>query len=274
MSPTGRPEGEYRSAQREQGSTSAIARTFAPDLLAGRVALVVGGSSGIGAAIAAGLGAVGAVVTVTGATQAEADAARARADFAGRDALVLDVRDDGAVRRVIDDLPRLDVLVNCAGIIRRGAEHEVAVFEEVLAVNLSGTMRCCAQARDKLRMGADKTGGVIVNTASMLSFQGGGAVPAYSASKGGVAQLTKSLAIAYAAEGIRVNAVAPGWVRTMLTQPLQDDGTRTAAIVARTPLGRWAEPGDIAGAVVFLCSPAAAFITGVVLPVDGGYLIA
>jgi len=253
---------------------SAVARTFQPDLLSGRVALVVGGSSGIGAAIADALAAVGAVVTVTGATPGEVDAVRARADFAGRDALALDVRDDDAVRRVIADLPRLDVLVNCAGIIRRGEEHAVAVFEEVLAVNLTGTMRCCAHARDKLRMGGRDAGGAIVNTASMLSFQGGGAVPGYSASKGGVAQLTKSLALAYAADGIRVNAVAPGWVRTSLTQPLQDDAQRSAAILARTPLGRWADPADVAGAVVFLCSPAAAFITGAVLPVDGGYLAA
>jgi NAD(P)-dependent dehydrogenase (short-subunit alcohol dehydrogenase family) len=100
----------------------------------------------------------------------------------------------------------------------------------------------------------------------------GGLVPAYSASKGGIAQLTKSLAIAYAYDGIRVNAVAPGWVRTSLTQPLQDDPGRNAAVLARTPLGRWAEPADIAGAVVFLCQTAARFVTGVVLPVDGGYL--
>jgi NAD(P)-dependent dehydrogenase (short-subunit alcohol dehydrogenase family) len=108
----------------------------------------------------------------------------------------------------------------------------------------------------------------------MLSFFGGGLVPGYSASKGGVAQLTKSLAIAYAADAIRVNAVAPGWIATPLTRSLQDDPERSGAIVARTPMGRWGTPADVAGPVLFLASAAAGFVTGVVLPVDGGYLIA
>jgi NAD(P)-dependent dehydrogenase (short-subunit alcohol dehydrogenase family) len=108
----------------------------------------------------------------------------------------------------------------------------------------------------------------------MLSFFGGSLVPGYSASKGGIAQLTKSLAIGWAAEGIRVNAVAPGWIATPLTQALQDDPARSAPILARTPMGRWGRPEDIIGPVQFLCSPAAAFVTGTVLPVDGGYLIA
>ena len=249
-----------------------IAQTFCNDMLAGKVALVVGGGSGIGAAIARGLADAGAVVTVTGATPEEAAAARAAPDFAGRDAIALDVRDERAVRALIDDLPRLDVLVNCAGVIRRDAEHGLATFEEVLAVNLTGTMRCCSLARGKLAATHGRDGGAIVNTASVLSYQGGARVPAYSASKGGVAQLTKSLALAYAADGIRVNAIAPGWVRTSLTQALQEDAVRSDAIVARTPLGRWAEPVDVAGAAVFRCSPAAGFVTGAIVPVDGGYL--
>jgi len=240
-----------------------------PELYAGKVALVVGGTTGIGAAIADALTGLGAVVTVTGATVAECDAARASPRFRCRDAVVLDVRDDVAVSALIADLPRLDALINCAGVIRRGAEHDVAVFEDVLAVNLTGTMRCCTHARAKLKA----AGGAIVNIASVLLFFGGGMVPGYSASKGGVAQLTKSLAIAYAPDAIRVNAIAPGWVTTPLTQALQDDPQRSAAILARTPLARWATPEDIAGAAIFLCSGAARFITGAVLPVDGGYMV-
>jgi NAD(P)-dependent dehydrogenase (short-subunit alcohol dehydrogenase family) len=234
-----------------------------------RRVLVSGGTSGIGAAIARAFAAAGAEVSATGATEAEAQAAGAREDMAGIACSALDVRDAAAVAERVAALGELDVVVNCAGIIRRGAELEPEAFEQVVDINLNGTMRVCAAAR----AGLAARRGCIVNTASMLSFFGGGLVPGYSASKGGVAQLTKSLAIAYAADGIRVNAVAPGWIATPLTQALQDDAARSAPILARTPLGRWGTPEDIAGPVLFLASPAARFVTGVVLPVDGGYLI-
>ena len=234
-----------------------------------RQVLVSGGTSGIGAAIARAFAAQGDQVRVTGATAAESDAAAARPDMAGIRCCVLDVRDAAAIQPFIDTLGPLDVLVNCAGVIRRGQEHDPAVFAEVLAINLTGTMQLCTAAR----AGLAQRRGSIINTASMLSFFGGGLVPAYSASKGGVAQLTKSLAIAYAPDGIRVNAVAPGWIATPLTQALQDDVARSAQITSRTPLGRWGRPEDVAGPVLFLASAAAAFVTGVVLPVDGGYLV-
>jgi NAD(P)-dependent dehydrogenase (short-subunit alcohol dehydrogenase family) len=233
------------------------------------LAVVVGGTSGIGAAIAQALQASGRQVIATGATDAEVQ--RAVNDSAMQQVQLrqLDVRNNDAIQSLFNELPRLDVLVNCAGVIRRGAELDPTVFAEVLDINLNGTMRCCTAARPLLA----QSRGCIVNTASMLSFFGGGLVPGYSASKGGVAQLTKSLAIAYAAEGIRVNAVAPGWIATPLTQALQDDPERSGAILGRTPLGRWGKPDDVADPVMFLASPAARFITGVILPVDGGYLI-
>jgi NAD(P)-dependent dehydrogenase (short-subunit alcohol dehydrogenase family) len=244
--------------------------TFRDDVLAGRVALVVGGTGGIGEAIGDALAVCGAEVTVTGATALEAEAARVKPGFAGRDALALDVRDMAAIGALVGNLLRLDIVVNAAGVIRRDAEHDPVIFADVVDINLTGAMRLCTAARPLLA----KSRGCIVNVASVLAFFGGARVPGYSASKGGIAQLTKSLAIAYAQDRIRVNAVAPGWIATALTQALQDDHERSAAILARTPLGRWGKPGDVAGTVVFLCSPAAEFVTGAIIPVDGGYLAA
>ncbi|MGC2787499.1 MAG: SDR family oxidoreductase [Roseiarcus sp.] len=230
--------------------------------------LVVGGTSGIGAGIARGFLSEGAQLIVTGATAAEAEAARVSLE--GAQTRVLDVRDAEAVQRTVGDLRSLDHLVYAAGVIRRGEEHDPKVFDMVLDINLHGAMRVAAAARPILARGT----GTILNIASMLSFFGGALVPGYSASKGGIVQLTKSLALAYAADGLRVNALAPGWIATPLTQALREDPARSEAILSRTALRRWGEPQDIAGAAVFLASPLAAFITGVVLPVDGGYLVA
>jgi len=236
----------------------------------GRGVMVVGGTSGIGRGIAEAFAAAGSSVIATGATTQEVAAARQGTALPNLDFVQLDVRSDEAVAAHFAAVESLHILVNCAGVIKRGEEHDPKVFAQVLDINLNGTMRTCSAARELLKA----SGGCIVNTASMLSFFGGGLVPGYSASKGGVAQLTKSLAIAYAADGIRVNAVAPGWIATALTQALQDDPVRAAPILARTPLGRWGTPEDVAGPVMFLCGTQARFITGVVLPVDGGYLIA
>jgi NAD(P)-dependent dehydrogenase (short-subunit alcohol dehydrogenase family) len=232
----------------------------------GHQVLITGGTSGIGAAIARGFIVEGAVVTVTGVSEAET--IKARDEIPGVSATVLDVRNGDAVKALVGGFARLDHVVNCAGIIRRGDELDPDVFADVIDINLNGTMRVCAAAREKLK----QTGGTIVNTASMLSFFGGGLVPAYASSKGGISQLTKSLAIAYAEDGIRVNAIAPGWIETPLTKALRENPERKAAIIGRTPLKRWGKPEDLVGGALYLSSPIASFVTGTVLVIDGGYM--
>ena len=155
-----------------------------------------------------------------------------------------------------------------AGILVREKEYDIDVFQKVIDVNLIGTMRCCLAARSLL----EKSSGSIVNMASMLSTFGGPLVPAYSASKGGVAQLTKSLAGKWAVDGIRVNAVAPGWIETKMTQGLRDAPEREAAIFSRTPLNRWGKTSEVGALVKWLLSDEASFVTASIYPVDGGYL--
>ena len=227
--------------------------------------LITGGARGIGFGIAQAMLGAGYGVTVTGLTAEEVAAVPAQPNLK---AVTLDVTSDAQVEACVGSLTRLDALVNCAGmVLRDGKEFTLPGFQKVIDVNLTGTMRMCLAAKPLL----DRQGGAIVNIASVWSFLGGPLVPAYTASKGGVAQLTKSLAVAWA-PAIRVNAIAPGWIETDLTKPAQADKVRSDAIIARTPFGRWGKPDDIGGAAVFLCSDAAGFITGTVLPVDGGYI--
>ena len=232
---------------------------------AGAKVVVIGASrGGIGAAIARAFQAAGARVEITGVE------AEPTADDAGRFTYtMLDVTDTEAVDAFARARGAVDVLVNCAAITVRGEEMAPDFFAHVLDVNLTGSFRCAQSLLPALKA----TKGRVINIASMYARFGSPRNPAYGASKAGVEQLTKSLAIAWADHGIRVNAIAPGFIVTEQSARARQDPDLTAAIEARTPLARWGQPQDIAGAALFLASDASAFMTGACLAVDGGYSV-
>ena len=230
-----------------------------------KTVVVTGGTRGIGGAVSRVLSAAGWQVIAATVSPAEIESFSGPADI---DLQLLDVTDNASVERLFGELTQLHGLVNCAGILKRGAEYDLDVFQQVIDVNLTGTMRCCLAARPML----SQSGGSIVNMASMLSTFGGPLVPAYSASKGGVAQLTKALAGKWAADDVRVNAVAPGWIDTEMTQGLRDAPERGDAILQRTPMNRWGKAEEVGALVKWLLSDEASFVTGAIYPVDGGYL--
>ena len=239
---------------------------WASEFYAGKTVLVVGGSSGIGLGIATAFRDAGAIVTATGATQAEVDAVTAidRIEFHA-----LDVRSVEAIKAFAARFSRVDALVDCAGVNLRAAEFTEEGFATTLDINLNGAMRLATAFRPKLA-----GGGSMLAIGSLFSFFGAPHAPAYAASKAGLVGLVKSLAVAFAPEGIRVNALAPGWIETAMTAVPRANPARFAELSARIPTGRWGKPEDLAPPALFLCSPLAAYITGAVLPVDGGYLVA
>ena len=245
--------------------------------LKGRVAVVTGGNGGIGLGMARGLAQAGAAVAIAGRNKGKSEAAAAELTKLGVKTVVLevDVTDEAQCRKMAADtvarLGRLDILVNNAGInVRKGA-HEISLAEwrRVIDTNLTSALTCSQAAYPEM---VKAGGGKIINIGSMLSIFGAGFAPAYGASKGGIVQLTKSLASGWAKDNIQCNAVLPGWIDTDLTQNARKEVSGlNSMVLMRTPARRWGEPNDLSGIAVFLASKASDFITGTAIPVDGGY---
>ena len=233
--------------------------------LSGKVALVTGGASGIGHAIARALLRAGAEVTVTARTRKSLEACETATPFGEMAAVALDVTNDLSIGEAMESFDRLDILVNAAGRLEgRGAEFSPGPFANAINVNLIGAMRMSHACLGKLAIAR----GCMVNIGAL---PGSPDAPAHAAGKAGLVDLTRSLAVAWAHHRVRINAVLPGWIETRLSAGVLDDPARRRAVLERTPMGRIGAPGDVAGAALFLCSPAASFITGAAIVVDGGY---
>ncbi len=246
--------------------------------LTGKTALVTGAKRGIGRGMAEALASAGAdIIGVSASLEADGGAVGDAVRGMGREfsAYQCDFSDRNAVRafaaQVQADHPQIDILINNAGTIKRkpAADHDDELWDEVIEVNLSAKF---VLSREIGKSMVERGTGKIIFTASLLTFQGGITVPGYSASKGGIGQLTKALANEWAPKGVNVNAIAPGYIATDNTQALQDDPDRSKSILERIPAGRWGRPEDFAGPAVFLASSASDYVSGEVLTVDGGWM--
>ncbi|MDQ0469263.1 SDR family NAD(P)-dependent oxidoreductase [Labrys wisconsinensis] len=230
--------------------------------VAGKTVLITGGSGGIGGAFAKAFLDHGASVIV-------ADLVMPKGTIDQRIRYeILDVREDAGVEDLAGRVGTLDVVIHCAGRLVRWEEYRPEVFKEIIDIHLVGNLRLANAFRPHLKA----TKGCLINIGSMYSFFGAPQVPAYAAAKTAIVSLTKSLAISFAADGIRVNAIAPGWIKTEISRGGRENPEFNAKVVARIPGGEWAEPEDLAGTAIFLASAASSLINGVTIPVDGGYL--